>query len=100
MKIRTLDCDLNHNELGVFWGGNGDVYVTIYREDDAPVSVRVGMGGSGMHLPGEIGTLLANLATEFEKYNEFENECDAYMYESQKRWDELRKINASDFEAM
>lgn len=100
MRIRTLDQDFNGNQLEIFWGGNGDVYVTIYENEPTteardnimgrPVTVRVGMGGSGMHLPGEIGALMANLATEFEKYKDSKFERDAYMKEFIERCKKLK----------
>ena len=90
MKIRTLDQDFNNNQLEISWGGNGDVYVTIYVNEDEfrnyPVIVRVGMGGSGMHLPGNIGKLFAELATEFEKYKDSKFESDAYLKEFNQKF--------------
>lgn len=54
MRVRTVDQDFNGNQLELFWGGNGDVYVTIYENESSeeardnpigrPVTVRVGMG--------------------------------------------------------
>ena len=51
MRIRTVDQDLTGNQLELSWGGNGDIYVTIYENepsDDArlnqigrPVTVRI-----------------------------------------------------------
>lgn len=100
MRIRTLDQDLNANQLQVMWGGNGDVYVTIFVNNSGeardkycgiPISVRVGMGGSGMRLPRKIGDLLGELATEFEKYNDNLFESDAEEVDFKKRCEELRK---------
>ena len=91
MRIKTLDCDFDNNQLEMFWSGNGDVYVSIYRDGEPPATVRIGMGGSGMHLPGEMGNLFARLATEFEKYKDFENERDAYMADFEKRMKKLKK---------
>lgn len=84
-----MDQDLNSHQLEVTWGGNGDVYVTIYQNDEHHsardeyrgmlISVRVGMAGSGHQVPPSIKNLFAQLATEFYKYKEckFETEGQA-----------------------
>lgn len=86
MRIRTLDQDLNSHQLDVSWGGNGDVYVTIYQNGEhhsamdeyrgLPVSVRIGMAGSGQHIPARIGRLLAELANAFSDYEDCKFESD------------------------
>lgn len=101
MRIRTLDQDITGNQLEMFWGGNGDVYVTIYENDPSveardnhmgrPVTVRIGMGGSGIHLPGDMGSLFAQLATEFEKYGECKFESDAHMKEFQEHCKKMKE---------
>jgi hypothetical protein len=101
MRIRTLDQDFNGNQLEVQWGGNGDVYFTIYENEASteardnpmgrPVTVRVGMCGSGMHLPGNIGNLIAELAREFEKYKDSKFENDAYMKEFREECKKLKE---------
>ena len=100
MRIRTLDQDFNGNQLEVFWGGNGDVYVTIYENVNSekardnyigkPVTVRVGMCGSGMRLPVKIGNLLSELATEFEKYKDCKFECDAHEKNFNDQFEEFQ----------
>ena len=85
---RTLDQYFSGNQLEMYWGGNGDVYVTVYENgpsEDArtkqmgtPHTVRVGMCGSGMRIPRRMRTLLSELATEFEKWRECSFESDAF----------------------
>ena len=87
MRIRTLDQDVSSNQLEVVRGEDGDVYFTIYqnsansegmeRHCGASVSVRVGMAGSGMHLPGNMARIIGGLADEFEKYKDCTFESDA-----------------------
>ena len=101
MRIRTLDQDFNGNQLELFWGGNGDVYVTIYENESSteardnpmgrPVTVRVGMCGSGARIPSKIKNLFSELATEFEKYKDCKFESDASYIYDQERMEELRK---------
>ena len=35
MRVRTVDQDFNGNQLELFWGGNGDVYVTRYENESS-----------------------------------------------------------------
>jgi hypothetical protein len=102
MRVRTVDQDFNGNQLELFWGGNGDVYVTIYENESSneardnpigrPVTVRVGMGGSGQRIPVNIANLFAKLATEFEKYKDCKFESDAEMLEFNKKFDEYKEM--------
>ena len=57
-----------------------------------PVTVRVGMCGSGMHLPGNIGKLIVELAREFEKYEDSKFEQDAYMKEFIAECEQRKRI--------
>jgi len=87
MRIRTLDQDLNSNQLEITRGSDGDVYVTIYKNSaeskgqteycGEPFTVRVGMAGSGMHLPGNLSRIFGELADEFEEYKDCTFESDA-----------------------
>ena len=91
----------NGNQLELFWGGNGDVYVTIYENESSeeardnpigrPVTVRIGMGGSGHRIPVKIANLFAKLATEFEKYKDCEFECDAHEKNFNEQFEEFKK---------
>jgi hypothetical protein len=101
MRVRTVDQDFNGNQLELFWGGNGDVYVTIYENESSeeardnpigrPVTVRVGMCGSGMRLPVKISNLLSELATEFEKYKDCKFESDAHKKNFNEQFEEFKK---------
>lgn len=87
MRIRTLDQDVSSNQLEVVRGGDGDVYFNIYENNPdsegkkkhcgLPVSVRVGMAGSGMRLPGNMARIIGELADEFDKYKDCTFESDA-----------------------
>lgn len=81
MVIRDLDG--HGNTLSVFRQNDGDIMVSInhngktYKESYV-FGVRVGSVGSGHSVPPKIFSLLGQLATEFEKYNDCRNEKDAY----------------------
>ena len=101
MRVRTVDQDFNGNQLELFWGGNGDVYVTIYENESSeeardnpigrPVTVRVGMG-SGQRIPVNIANLFVKIATKFEKYKHCKYESDAEMLEFNKKFDEYKEM--------
>lgn len=82
MTITTLDRDINNNHLEVYQGGNGDIYVTIYEQENkdslrTPHTVRIGMCGSGSRIPGDIMLAFANLVDVFKQYSDCENEFEA-----------------------
>ena len=82
MTISNLDRDINYNHIVVYRGGNGDIYVTIYEQENedalrTPHTVRIGMCGSGSRIPGDIMVAFSNLVDVFEKYSDCENEFDA-----------------------
>lgn len=82
MTITTLDRDFNLNHLEVYRGGNGDVYITVYEQEDEnslrkPHTVRIGMGGSGSRIPGDVMHSFSELAKSFEKYQDCKDEFEA-----------------------
>ena len=102
MRIRTLDQDVSSNQLEVVRGGDGDVYFTIYqnsansegmeRHCGESVSVRVGMAGSGMHLPGNMSRIIGELADEFDKYKDCTFESDACDKDRKETKEEFKNI--------
>lgn len=102
MRIRTLDQDVSSNQLEIMWGGDGDVYFNIYENKTdsegkkkhcgLPVSVRVGMSGSGMSLPGKLNKIIGALANEFEKYKDCTFESDACDKDREETKEESKNI--------
>lgn len=101
MRIRTLDQDLNSHQLEVVKANNGDVYVTIYQNDEhhsakdeyrgVPISVRVGMAGSGHSMPPKIMNLFAQLAFEFAKYEDCKFGSDGERKDSDAFWEKYNQ---------
>lgn len=88
MVVRTLDQDLDHNELKVSQGWDGDIHVTVieYREDGVPVPHNVRVGGfhsGGPDMPNELFHALAQVARVFKKYEDCQYESDAYKKEQE-----------------
>lgn len=88
MTIRSLND--NRDRLSIFRQPDGDIQVTIihdgetYRENHL-LGVRVGGCGSGHDIPRRIWSLLNELATEFEKFEDCKNEHDAYYKEMEDK---------------
>lgn len=87
MKLRSLDNPID--QLIVFRQPDGDIQVTIHHntkdyKSSYMCGVRVGGCGSGHSVPRKIWQLLNELATEFEKYEDCENEQQAYWKEEEK----------------
>lgn len=68
IEILTDDCDLNQNTLIAYFGGNGDIYITISSIDQNEIrterSVRIAT--SGGQCPTNIKVAAAELARAFE----------------------------------
>lgn len=84
MTIRSLNDD--RDRLSIFRQPDGDIQVTIIHDGETLrenhlLGVRVGGCGSGHDIPRRIWSLLNELATEFEKYEDCKNEHDAYYKE-------------------
>ena len=69
-RLKTGDIDINHSELSVYWGGNGDLYVTIYDETGIH-GVRLCTSGGPAREQG-IRIAMAQVAREFDKLDEEE----------------------------
>lgn len=63
-RLKTADADVSSAELSVYWGGNGDLYVTIYDETGAHGVRLCTSGGPDKEQP--IRLAMAKVAIEFE----------------------------------
>ena len=64
-RLKTGDWDVSSAELSVYWGGNGDLYVTIWDETGVH-GVRLCTSG-GPDKEQSIRTAMARVAREFDK---------------------------------
>ena len=83
MIIRTLDQDIDHNELTVTRGCDDDVHVTVIENTVSgrrkAHNVRIGgFHSGGPDIPADVIAALNNLADVFEKYADCQYEEDAY----------------------
>ena len=69
-RLKTADADISNAELSVYWGGNGDLYVTIYDETGTHGVRLCTSGGPDKEQP--IRLAMAKVAKEFEKLYEHE----------------------------
>ena len=69
MKILTDDCDINQNTLEAYFGGNGDIYISICSTDEnGLISERhVRIATSGGRCPSNIKIAAAELARAFDE---------------------------------
>ena len=70
-KLLTGDCDVSNAKLSVYFGGNGDIYVTIYDETGIHGVRLCTSGGPEKEQPIRIA--MAQVAREFSKLEEKEN---------------------------
>lgn len=66
MAIPTDDADISRNRFFIYFGGNGDYYLTITDDNDLSHSVRVST--SGGIAPLEVKIAIANLYKAMEKH--------------------------------
>jgi len=64
-KLKSADIDIDPAELSIYWGGNGDIYVTIYDRTGIH-GVRVCYSGGPDNEIG-IRSAMAKVAQEFLK---------------------------------
>jgi hypothetical protein len=64
-RLKSADIDINPAELSVYWGGNGDIYVTIYDESGIHGVRLCTSGGPEKEQPIRIA--MAQVAREFFK---------------------------------
>ena len=69
-RLKSGDSDINPAELSVYWGGNGDIYVTVY-DDTGIHGVRLCISG-GPEREQPIRIAMAQVAREFLKLEEKE----------------------------
>lgn len=67
-RLKTGDWDISNAELSVYYGGNGDIYVTIYDETGIH-GVRLCTSG-GPEKEQAIRLAMAQVAREFIKLEE------------------------------
>ena len=71
-RLKSADCDINPTELSVYWGGNGDIYVTVYDETGIHGVRLCTSGGPEKEQPIRIA--MAQVAREFIKLEEEEEQ--------------------------
>ena len=64
-RLKTGDCDISDAELSVYFGGNGDIYVTVYDETGIHGVRLCTSGGPEKEQP--IRITMAQVAREFIK---------------------------------
>ena len=69
-RLKSGDCDIAPAELSVYWGGNGDIYVTIYDKTGIH-GVRLCTSG-GPEKEQKIRIAMAQVAREFDKLDDEE----------------------------
>lgn len=67
-RLKTGDWDVSNAELSVYYGGNGDIYVTIYDETGIHGVRLCTSGGPEKEQP--IRLAMAQVAREFIKLDE------------------------------
>jgi hypothetical protein len=67
-RLKTADCDVSDAELSVYYGGNGDIYVTIYDETGIHGVRLCTSGGPEKEQP--IRLAMSRVANEFVKLDE------------------------------
>lgn len=67
-RLKTGDCDISNAEMSVYFGGNGDIYVTIYDETGIHGVRLCTSGGPEKEQP--IRLAMAQVAREFIKLDE------------------------------
>lgn len=71
-EIITADCDINENGLIAYFGGNGDVYISVSTVDENGLRTYnpVRISTSGGSCPANIKIAAAELARAFEENEE------------------------------
>ena len=69
-RLKSADCDINPAELSVYFGGNGDIYVTVHDETGIHGVRLCTSGGPEKEQPIRIA--MAQVAREFIKLEEDE----------------------------
>lgn len=64
-RLESADCDIRPAKLSVYFGGNGDIYVTVY-DDTGIHGVRLCTSG-GPREEQRIRIAMAEVAREFDK---------------------------------
>lgn len=67
-RLKTGDWDVSNAELSIYYGGNGDIYVTIYDETGIHGVRLCTSGGPEKEQP--IRLAMAQVAREFVKLDE------------------------------
>lgn len=86
----TDDCDLNKNTISGYWGGNGDMYITIQSRNidgfcTGTHSVRIST--SGGNFPHEVKRAAAEFIRALQKYEQAVTDGKYYQH---------RDVNVTD----
>lgn len=86
----TDDCDLNKNTISGYWGGNGDMYITIQSRNidgfcTGTHSVRIST--SGGNFPYEVKRAAAEFIRALQKHEQAVTDGKYYQY---------RDVNVTD----